>query len=186
MLDSLVAISDSKAEYAIGGGARLLSGLTLLGAGFALLRTWIIRERLGSPAVPILLGASGALTALSGAAAVGLGVAAPEPASAIPDFADQALTGATYQFRWIAGKLGFVVGGLALIVAARYQWKAGGALRRIAPASAVLGLLMQLIWIDSATPLHPVIGIAFTVWLAAIGAMLFSGRVESHFLALRR
>ena len=186
MLDSLVAISASNVEFAIGGGARLLSGLTLVAAGVALLRTWIIRQRLGTPAVPVLLGVSGLLTATSGAAAVGLATAVPDSPAAIQGFAGEGLTNAFYEIRWIAGKVGFVAGGLALLVASRYQWQVGGTLRKIAPASAILGILMQLIWIDAATFAHPVIGIAFMVWIAAIGTMLFSGRVERHFLPLRR
>ena len=181
MLDSLVAISASNVEYGIGGGARLLSGLTLLGAGIALLRTWIIRQRFGTPAVPVLFVLSGLLTAISGASATGLAVAVPESPAGIESIADRALTEASYELRWIAGKLGFAAAGLALMVAARYQWKAGATLRRIAPASAVLGLLMQLIWVDAATFVHPVTGVAFVAWLAAIGAMLYTGRVERHF-----
>ncbi len=186
MLDSLVAISASNVEYAIGGGARLLSGLTLLAAGIALLRTWIIRQRLGTPAVPVLLGISGLLTAISGASAVGLAATVPESIPAIGDFAARAAVDASYEIRWIAGKLGFAIAGLALVVASRYQWKAGGTLRRIAPVSAALGFLMQLIWIEAAVFIHPVTGTAFTIWLAAIGFMLFTGRVERHFLPLRR
>ena len=69
---------------------------------------------------------------------------------------------------------------------AESQFRPPSLLRRIAPVSAILGLLMQLIWFDSATIAHPVIGIAFTLWLAAIGVMLFTGRVERHFRPLRR
>lgn len=186
MLDSLVAVSASNVEYAIGGGARLLSGLTLFAAGIALLRTWIIRQRLGTPAVPALLGISGLLTAISGASAVGLAATAPESNPAIQEFAARDAVNALYEIRWITGKLGFAVAGLALVVASRYQWKVGGTLRRIAPVSATLGVLMQLIWIDAAIVVQPVTGTAFTIWLVAIGIMLFTGRVERHFLPLRR
>lgn len=186
MLDSLVAISASNVDYAIGGGARLLSGLTLLAAGIALLRTWIIRQRLGTPVVPVLLGISGLLTAVSGAMAVGLATTVPESMPTIQEFSARYWVNASYELRWIAGKLGFAAAGLALVVASRYQWKVGGTLRRIAPASAVLGILMQLIWIDAAIVVHMVTGTAFTLWLVAIGVMLFTGRVERHFLPLRR
>ena len=87
--------------------------------------------------------------------------------------------------RWLTGKIGFAAAGLALIVAARYQWRAGATLRRIAPVSAVLGLAMTLIWIDAATLLHRITGPAFLVWLIIIGSMLLTGRVERHFARLR-
>ena len=54
-------------------------------------------------------------------------------------------------FRWMAGKVGFTMAGLALIAESRYQWKVGGTLRLIAPISALLGAAMQLIWLDAAT-----------------------------------
>ena len=95
---------------------------------------------------------------------------------------DQMIETTTY-LRWLTGKIGFAIAGLALIVASRYQWKVGGTLRRIAAASAVLGLAMKFIWIDAATIIHPIIGVASFLWLIAIGAMLFMGRVERHFIA---
>ncbi len=72
--------------------------------------------------------------------------------------------------------------GLALIAESRYQWKVGGTLRLIAPISALLGAAMQLIWLDAATVVHQVTGVLFVVWLILIGGMLFTGRVERHFL----
>ena len=89
----------------------------------------------------------------------------------------------TAYLRWLIGKIGFATAGLVLIVASRYQWKVGGTLRRIAAAAAVLGLAMQFIWIDAATIIHPIIGVPSFLWLIAIGAMLFMGRVERHFIA---
>ena len=84
---------------------------------------------------------------------------------------------------WIAGKIGFTATGLAIIVAARYQWQVGGALRWIAPGSLVIGVAMQFIWVDAATILHPIVGTAFFLWLLAVGTMLAIGRVERHFVA---
>ena len=88
-----------------------------------------------------------------------------------------------YHLRWITGKIGFAAAGLALIVAARYQWQVGGTLRKVAPVSAILGVAMQFIWVDSATILHPIIGTLFFIWLLVIGTMLSTGRVERHFIA---
>ena len=75
--------------------------------------------------------------------------------------------------------------GLALILAAPYQWKAGGTLRYIAVASAVIGIAMQFIWIDAATIIHRVSGVAVFIWLLIIGAMLLTGRIERQFAASR-
>ncbi len=70
-----------------------------------------------------------------------------------------------------------------MIVAARYQWQVGGTLRWIAPASLVIGVAMQFIWVDAATIMHPIVGTAFFLWLLAVGTMLATGRVEKHFVA---
>ena len=170
--ESMDAIALNRALYTTGGVARLISGVTLIAGALFLLRTWIIRERLGTPLVPALFIGSGALTVASGACAVALAISAPDVVEAVADL------------RWLTGKAGFVAAGLALIVAARYQWRAGGSLRRIAPVTFLLGVSMQLIWIDAATVLHRITGPAFFIWLLAIGGMLFTGRVERHFVAM--
>ncbi|MXY20365.1 MAG: hypothetical protein F4Y49_03410 [Dehalococcoidia bacterium] len=177
LAESLVSISEARGLYGLGGAARLISGVTLLAAAWYLSRTWIIRERLGTPLVPILLAVSGAFTAVSGACAVLLAVSAPDVASlsVAPPMENSEL------LRWLTGKIGFAAAGLALIVAARYQWKVGGALRYIAPASLVIGVAMQFIWFDAVTLLHRISGVAFLVWLIAVGGMLFTGRVERLF-----
>ena len=174
--ESLAAIADSWQLYAVGGAGRVLSGIALIVAAWALLRTWIIREKWASAAVPILLGASGALTLISGVCAVALAVVFAPEASSASEAASFA--------RWFSGKLGFAAAGIALIIAARYQWTAGGRLRIIAPFSALAGAAMQFIWADSATMVHPVIGVAFFIWLLAVGAMLASGGTERLFLRM--
>ena len=184
LAESLAAISESRALYGLGGAARLVSGLTLIGGAWFLSRTWIIRERLGTPLVPVLFGASGAFTAVSGACAAALAAVAP---SATDIAALDSISGsidAISSLRWITAKIGFAAAGLALIVAARYQWKAGGNLRRISPASALIGAAMQFIWIDAATKVHPISGAFFFLWLVVIGVMLWTGRVEQHFAAM--
>ena len=181
LAESLAAISESRWLYGIGGAARLVSGLALIGAALLLSRTWIIRRRLGTPLVPALFGASGAFTAVSGACAAALAIAGPSAAEIASLDSISGSIDATASLRWITGKIGFAAAGLALIVAARYQWKVGGNLRRISPASALIGVAMQFIWIDAATGVHPVIGALFFVWLVAIGLMLSTGRVERHF-----
>ena len=173
--DSLAAVSESKGLYGLGGAARSISGVTLIAGAWFLLRTWIIRRRLGTPLVPLLFIASGLFTAVSGASAVALAVIASDVGPT---------TETAAAVRELTGKAGFALGGLALIVAARYQWLVGGTLRRIAPATAIIGIALQFIWIDAIIMLHTVTGAAFLVWLVVIGTMLFTGRVERHFRAL--
>ena len=184
LVESLAAISESKGLYGFGGVARFLSGITLIAAAWFLLTTWIIRQRLGTPLVPILFALSGLFTAVSGGCAIWLAVSVPDAADAIATFAQRASTEQVADVRWLTGKIGFAVAGLAMIIAARYQWKVGGTLRRISPVTATIGVLMQFIWVDSATFMHPINGTAFFLWLVAIGAMLATGRVERHFSAM--
>ncbi len=172
---SLAAIAESRWLYGIGGAARFLSGIAL-SAG-----TWCLRgapqeQRPGSPAVVFLLAASGLLTACSGAAAVGLAAGAPEGFDAAgPEMLARQLE-TTASLRRVAGAAGFALAGLAIVAAARRQWRGGGALRRVAPAAALLGLAMQLVWLDAATWAHPLTGTAFVIWLAAAGSCLLKGR----------
>ena len=181
LIDSLVAISESQGLYGIGGAARLVSGVTLIAAAWFLLNTWIIRERLGTPAVPIIFAASGLFTAVSGVCALVLALSVPEGAEAVAGYLGHSLVEPIFDMRWITGKVGFAAAGIALIVAARYQWKAGGTLRRISPVSALIGIAMQLVWVDAATIMHSINGTAFFLWLVAIGVMLMTGRVERQF-----
>ena len=177
LVESLAAIAESRIEYGLGGVARLISGLTLIGGCWFLLATWIIRQRRATPLVPWLFGASGIFTALSGICAVVLAVVATNAAE------PSSFTEITANLRWFTGKVGFAAAGLALLVAARYQWMAGGALRLISPLSVIIGVAMLLIWIDALTYVHRISGVAFVVWLVAIGFMLFSGKVERLFIA---
>ncbi len=184
LAESLAAISESRGLYGMGGAGRFVSGLTLIGGAWLLSRTWIIRERLGTPLVPVLFGASGALTAISGACAAALAASAPSATdiTALDSIGSSIDTIAS--LRWLTGKIGFAAAGLALIVAARYQWKAGGGLRVVSPISAATGTAMQFVWIDAATKLHPISGAFFFIWLVVIGVMLRTGRVEKHFAAM--
>lgn len=178
LIESIHAIAENSALYGTGGAGRLVSGVTLIAGAWFLWGTWIIRERLGTPLVPWLLALSGLLTAVSGACAVALALSASIPAEVNSAFE------ATAALRWVTGKIGFSAAGLALLVAARYQWMVGGTLRRIAPVSALLGIGMQLIWVEAATDIHRITGTIFFLWLLVIGAMLVTGRVERHFTAM--
>ena len=80
--------------------------------------------------------------------------------------------------RWVSGKIGFAMAGLAIGVASRFQPKMEGVRRYGSPVSAILGLAMQFIWIDSATIVHPLVGAAFFVWLVVVGGLLAAGRTK--------
>ena len=185
LLASLRAVEDNRAMYGISGIARFLSGSGFFAAAWFLLRTWIIRDRWATPLVPYLFSLSGICTVLSGACAV---LIALYPAPDI-SYVNGVATGQAVELvevvsglRWITGKIGFAAAGLALIVAARYQWQVGGTLRRLAPLSVLIGVAMQFIWVDAATVTHPIVGTAFFLWLLAVGTMLATGRVERHFV----
>lgn len=185
LLESLLAVDKNRAIYGASGLARSASGAALLAAGVFLWRTWIIRERFATPWVPYLFASSGICTAVSGAMVLVV-TAYPEPEAVM---AGSAVTGniaevveVAWDLRWITAKVGFAIAGAALMLAARYQWQVGGALRRIAPVSALIGFAMQFIWIDAATLLHPVVGSAFFLWLVAVGGLLVTGRTERHFI----
>ena len=183
--DTMVAIAQNRAMYSLSGAARVLSAVTLMAAAWYLLKTWIIRERLGAPLVPYLFLASGIFTAVSGVLALALAATAPEVSDPNIRLLLSQSTETTADVRWITGKIGFTLMGLALIVAARYQWKAGGPLRYVAVASAVIGIAMQFIWLDAATIMHIISGVAVFVWLLVIGVLLTTGRVERQFAAQR-
>ena len=180
LLESLRAIAANKGMYNLSGAARLVSGVTLIGGAFFLWKTWVIREGFGTRLVPLLFAVSGIFTAVSGALAIVLAGSATAGVDSV-----NSSTEAVAFLRWFMGKMGFAAAGLALVAAAQRQWKAGHPIRRIAPASALIGIAMQLIWADAATVMHRISGVAFFVWLALIGVMLVSGRVERHFTTMR-
>ena len=177
---SLLAVAENRGMYGLFGAARLASGLTLLAAGWFLLRAWIIRDRWATPWVPYLFVASGVCTIVSGVCV--LLIAVPAESAAVSGTAGNGIV-VVDDLRWLSGKVGFTAAGLALIVAAWFQWQVGGALRKVAPASVALGVAMQFIWLDAATIVHPIVGGLFCLWLLVIGTMLATGRVERHFIA---
>ena len=179
LMESLTAISENVFAYGIGGFARLLSGAALVWGASLLLKTWIIQERYSTSLTPALFIISGIFTALSGLCAVVLAATAPDM---VAFGAPSPSTEVIASFRWMAGKAGFTMAGLALIAESRYQWKVGGTLKFIAPVSALLGAAMQLIWLESAIAVHQITGVLFVVWLLLIGGMLFTGRVERHYV----
>ena len=185
LAQSLAAIGANREQFGIGGAARFISGLTLFAGACFLLRTWIMRQGLGSRPVPVLLGISGVATALSGACGVALAIAVHRNRPAVDDLASVAPTTiVVLNLFWITGKIGFSLAGLALIAAGHRQWCVGGFLRPIAPISVLIGGAMQLIWADATIGAHYITGPAFVLWLVAISVMLVTGRVEKRFAAL--
>lgn len=177
VVESLSAITNSRFSYGFGGAAMLVAGLMLFNACWFLLATWIMRQRRAALLVPWLFGVSGVVTAVSGGCALVLALAvtsATQPGTFVE---------ATDNLRWFAGKLGFTAAGLALLVAARYQWLAGGVLRFASLMSVIVGTSMLLIWWEAPTNLHRFSGVSFLLWLVAMGFMLFSGKVERHFIS---
>lgn len=178
---SLAAIAENRGLYGTGGAGRLASGVSLLAAAWFLLqgRTGAGREHRPAPVVAALFAASGLLTAYSGAAAVVLAAIAPDGLAAAAPAGDAARQlAATATLRQLSGAVGFAVAGVALIVAGWRQWTAGRELRRLAGATVLLGLAMQLIWLDAATLLHRLTGILFVLWLVVAGGMLRRGRLR--------
>ena len=174
---SLAAIAESRELYGLGGAGRFLSGVTLMVAGWFLFGVPRDAGRGRSALVPLLLAVSGTLTACSGALAVGL---ANMPAEWMDVAGRERVVlshqEATMWLRWFTGAAGFAVAGFALIVIARRQRSAGGSLERVAPASALLGLAIQFVWLDAATVVHIVTGTLFVVWLTVGGGTLLRGR----------
>lgn len=180
LAESLRAVAENQEMYGLFGAARLVSGLTLLLAGWFLLSTWIIRDRWATPWVPYLFAVSGICTAVSGGCAILMSIQADGGSASLSNATG---VGVFDNLRWIIGKVGFTAAGLALIVAAWFQWQVGGTLRKVSPASALLGVAMQIIWLPAPSIVHPVVGGLFFLWMLGIGTMLATGRVEQHFVA---
>lgn len=184
LVESMRAIASNGAMYSLSASARFLSGLTLIGAGWFLLRIWKTRCQRTSPVAPYLFIVSGAGTVVSGACAIGLSFyLAPLAESLFVSDEVPALLATLSEVRKIAGKVGFAIAGVALVVSALYQWRLGGAARLVATVSVILGIAMQFIWIDAATIIHRSVGAVFFLWLLVIGLMLATGQVERLYLA---
>ncbi len=167
---SLAAIAENRGPYLAAGATRLAAGTTLLLGALCLGRTgaapgWV---------VPLLV-LSGLLTLLSGAFAVVLGLAFagidPAGGDALAPWAAP-----VEGVRWFTGSGGFAAAGLALIAIAAVQKRWPAVPLLLAVATAGIGVSMQLIWIEAATAVHRVSGIAFLLWLTLAGVGLLGGR----------
>ena len=194
--EKLHAIGSASVAYGTGGVARLIGGLTLLAAGLYLRRAMSADFPRAMNVVAVLFVASGIASTLSGAAAVGLSILAPEPqsvtvlASGESGWARAAQPGdpeartlpllpdvgpvedLLFSVRWLAGTLGFTLAGLALVALGPVQWQMSGLLRITAVVDVVLGVAMLFIWVDTATVVHRITGVAFLIWLILVGLWL--------------
>ena len=181
LTESLLAIIANRGYYFTGGLARLVSGLALLAAAWFLWRAMAGYHRPAVGSAAILLGVSGLVTAVSGACAVAIAAAVPAPAgpTAILMASDglpnlQPLADA----RAITGKAGFTLAGLGLIALGPAQWRVGGLLKVFAVADMIIGVAMLFIWVDAATVMHRVSGVAFLAWLIVSGLWLVAGLLK--------
>ena len=158
--------ADSSPMHAVWGAGTLASGVGLFMAARLISGTRLAWDGNGSPLSPALFGVSGVFTAVSGICALALYAVASDAAAG-----DMLEYG-----RRLSGVVGFATAGLALLVAARHQWRTGGgAMLGSALASALIGLLMQAIWLETAQTAHRIGGLAFLAWLVAAGIALWRG-----------
>ena len=170
--------------YAIAGATRILAGLSLLAAAVFLRRTTSAWHR-GTHVAGRMLEASGAVTAVSGACMLALAMEIPQAVNGgtgpvvapmvweIPGWVEPMDAA-----RWITGKVGFTLAGLGLIALGPVQWRVGGLLKVSAGADVIIGVAMLFIWIDAATVMHRVSGIAFLAWLVVSGVWLAVGLLK--------
>ena len=170
LAESLAAIAESRAMYGMTGAARLISGVLLTGAALYLWRAWAApfgRAQLAA----ILLAASGAITAVSGAGALVLAAAAPAAVEAASGAVDDTIETVAY-VRRLTGNLGFAMAGIGLVAVVLRQPQPADPHRLFPMASLAVGIAMQFIWLDAATLVHRVVGVAFFGWLLASGIAL--------------
>ena len=168
-------------QYVIAGAARTLSGLALLAAAVYL---WMALrgsqpQVMGVAAALLVL--SGVATAVSGACMLALAAGIPQAADGNPTLVAWGMPGWVAPIdgaRWIAGKVGFFLAGLGLIALGPVQWRMGGVLKISAVADVIIGVAMLFIWVDAATVMHRVSGIAFLLWLIVSGVWLTLGLLQ--------
>ena len=176
--ESLAAIGSAKLAYGTGGAARLVGGVTLVAAAVPLWRAMSVYQPVAMAASAIFLVASGLASIVSGAAATALAATAPTDLMP-PELVVLPAEEAAFAIRWIAGTLGFTFVGLGLVALAPVQWRMGGVLRLTAVVDAVLGIAMLFIWVDAATVVHRITGIAFLIWLIVAGLWLVIPRLRT-------
>ena len=168
--------------YVISGAARLLSGFALVAAAAFLRAALRPRQPALARVATTLLEFSGAVTAISGASMLALAGVLPQGAegtTTLVAWDPPGWIGTVDGTRSIAGKTGFFLAGLGLIALGPIQWRMGGALKAFAVADVVIGAAMLLIWVDAATVMHRISGIAFLIWLIVTGVWLTLGLMQT-------
>ena len=178
--DSLWAIAINNAPYMIGGVARLVSGLALLGAAWFLWRSLRGYHPAAVCISAVVLAASGLITAISGLCAVVLAASVPDvgPVGILIREGWEEPLRPWADARWITGTLGFSLAGVGLIALGGALWRIGGRLKIAAVAGLIIGAAMLFIWIDAATVVHRISGIAFLLCLIIGGIWLVAGRLR--------
>ena len=172
-------------QYATAAIARMVSGFALVAAAAFLRLALRPQQTVFAGVATTLLELSGAVTAISGAAMLALAVEIPQ---AVGRDAGPVVAPITWEVpgwaapidgaRWIAGKVGFFLAGLGLIALGPVQWRMGGILKISAVADVIIGVAMLFIWVDAATVMHRVSGIAFLLWLIVSGVWLTLGLMQ--------
>ena len=176
--ESLAAIGSAKLAYGTGGAARLVGGVTLVASAVPLWRAMTVYQPVAMAAAAIFLVASGLASIVSGAAATALAATAPTDLMP-PELVVLPAEETALHIRWLTGTIGFTLAGLALVALAPVQWRMGGVLRLTAVVDAVLGIAMLFIWVDAATVVHRITGIAFLIWLIVAGLWLVIPRLRT-------
>ncbi len=174
---TLEAIDENTLAYTYSAVARIVSGIFLLAAA-GLLRS-VTTPWYSAPAKLAMtaLSLSGVITVVSGVCALILTNVGPS-AIAFDGALLFELANRLDTARWITGKAGFSLAGLGLIALAPVQWRVGGLLKVSAVADVIIGVVMLFIWVDAATVMHRVSGIAFLAWLIVSGLWLVAGLLQ--------
>ncbi len=181
LAESMTAIMLNNGAYTVGGAARLASGLALVGVAWFAWRSLRGYHPLAVDVTSVALALSGIITAVSGLSAVVIAVSVPDvdPTATLIRAGWEESLRPWADVRWIAGKAGFTLAGLGLIALAPVQRRIGGLLKISAVAGVVIGIAMLFIWVDAATLMHRISGVAFLLWLIVGGVWLVAGWLKS-------
>ena len=171
---TLEAISANSLPYTCSAIARILSGVFLLAAAGLMWSVTTPYRPTPARLAMTALSLSGVVTIVSGVCAIMLTTVSPS-AIALDDARLLETAGRLDTARWITGKVGFTLAGLGLIALGPVQWRAGGLLKVSAVADVIIGVAMLFIWVDAATVMHRVSGVAFLAWLIVSGLWLVAG-----------
>ena len=177
LLATLQAIDDNTLAYTWSAVARIASGVFLFVASGILRGALTPYHPLAARLATTALSMSGWVTLASGVCAIVLTTIGPVAIS----FDDPQLLGWAGRAdiaREVTGKAGFTLAGLGLIALGPVQWRVSGLLKLSAVADVIIGVAMLFIWVDAATAMHRISGIAFLAWLVVSGIWLVAGLLK--------